>query len=293
MKLNMAVNLLKETIQSWKDDRVSSLAAALAYYTIFSMAPLLIVCTAIAGFFFGKDAVQAQILDQVAHIFGSDGAKQIESMMISATNPARGMFAQITGIVVLLFGASGAFGELQTGLNSIWRVKPKPGRGIMGIIKDRFLSFTMVLGIGFLLLVSLVLTVILAAISDYLSRYLPGGTLIALGLNFFISLSVITALFAMIFKILPDVQIKCRQVWPGAFATTLLFILGKFLLGIYLGNSKVANGFGPAASLIIILIWVYYSAQILFLGAEFTKAYANKGDKKVPPNADAVAIQCK
>ncbi|ASQ46045.1 YihY/virulence factor BrkB family protein [Legionella clemsonensis] len=276
MSLQLSWRLIKETIAGWSKDRVSTLAAALAYYTIFSIGPLLIICIAIAGLVFGKEAIQTQVLHQIENMFGSGSAKQIQTMLMHAFEPTTSLLAQIIGIIILLFGAAGVFSELQNGLNKIWHVEARAAKGWLGMIKDRFWSFTMVLGIGFLLLVSLLLTVLLTAMSDFLSQFLPGGALLGLMLNFLISLGGITVLFAMIFKILPNVDLRWRDVWLGAFITTLLFTVGKFLLGIYLGSSNIDNGFGAAASLIIMLIWVYYSAQILFLGAEFTKAYVNR-----------------
>ncbi|CEK10532.1 YihY/virulence factor BrkB family protein [Legionella hackeliae] len=272
--------LFKQTIAGWSEDKISTLAAALAYYTIFSMGPVLIISIAIAGMIFGKEAVQTQILQQISEMFGSGSAEQIKTMLLSASHPATSLFAQIVGIVLLLFGAIAVFSELQAGLNKIWNVEAQATEGWIGMIKNRFWSFTMVLVIGFLLLVSLTLTVLLTTISNFLSQLLPGGSVIGLILNFVISLGGITLLFAMIFKILPNIVLRWRDVWLGAFITTLLFTIGKFLLGFYLGSIDVENGFGASASLIIILIWVYYSAQILFLGAEFTKAYVNRTTSK-------------
>ncbi|KTD17035.1 YihY/virulence factor BrkB family protein [Legionella jordanis] len=286
--------LLKKTLNGWSEDRVSSLAAALAYYTIFSVGPILIIAIAIAGLIFGRDAVQGQLLSKISDIFGAGSAIQIKTMIVSAYNPETSLLAQAVAVIILLFGASGVFGELQTGLNAIWGVEPKPGRGIMGIIKDRFFSFTMVLGIGFLLLVSLILSVVLSMISSYTSHLLPAGEFIAWIINSIISLLGITCLFALIFKILPDVNVFWRDVWLGAFVTSLLFTLGKYLLGIYLVNVNVQDGFGAAGSLIIVLVWVYYSAQILFIGAEFTKAFATRNGRTIKPYPEAILVnKCK
>ncbi|MBA2657193.1 MAG: YihY/virulence factor BrkB family protein [Tatlockia sp.] len=279
MNIQTFWTLCKETVAGWSKDKISALSAGLAYYTIFSLGPLLIISIVIAGFVFGREAVQGQLLEQVSRTFGEGSAFQIKEILLHSFNPTKNFILQAIAVVVMLFGASGVFGALQAGLNTIWGVEQKSGKGFWRLIKDRFLSISMVLGVGFLLLVSLLFTVLLSSASSYINSFLPGGSYLGLALNFIFSLVGVTILFAMIFKFLPDVQIKWSEVWLGAFITTLLFTLGKFLLGLYLGYSNVGKNFGPSASLILILIWVYYSAQILFLGAEFTKAYANLGRK--------------
>jgi membrane protein len=202
-----------------------------------------------------------------------------------------GIVSSIVGIVVLLFGASGVFGELQAALNTVWEVQPKPDRGLWGMIKDRFFSFTMVLGVGFLLLVSLLLSAALSAVGRFLSERLPGGEALWQVLNFVISLGVVTSLFALIFKVVPDVKIEWRNVWIGAAVTALLFTLGKFLLGLYLGKASFASMYGAAGSLVVLVVWVYYSAQILFLGAEFTQVYARHNGSNMRPSSNAVALR--
>ncbi|MGQ3889566.1 YihY/virulence factor BrkB family protein [Legionella sp. CNM-1927-20] len=287
MLSNKYFNFLKDLYSHYSEDRIAIFAAALAYYTAFALAPFLIICTSVVGLVYSHDAAQGQIIDQVRVVVGKESADLIQTMIANASKPSSGITAQIVSIVLLILATSGVFGQIQTGLNYIWGVEPKPGRGIWGIIKDRFLSFTIVLGVAFLLLVSLILSVVITFMSDYLGQVLPGGDLIAWSLNFAISLAVITLLFAMIFKILPDVELTILDVIWGAFWTAVLFTIGKTLLGVYLGQSHVANAFGPAGSLIVILIWVYYTAQILFIGAELTKMHVTKHGNKIKPDVDA------
>jgi membrane protein len=268
--------LLKETFSEWREDKASRLAAALAYYTVFALAPLLIIVIAVAGLVFGQEAARGELIAQIQGLVGQEGAQLIETMVESASKPTSGIIATTIAIATILFGASGLFGQLQDALNTIWEVEPKPERGILGMIKDRFLSFTMVLGIGFLLLVSLIVSAVLSALNPYLKDLLPGSIYWIQILNFIISFGVITLLFAMIYKILPDVEIAWDDVWIGAVVTSLLFNLGKFLIGLYLGNSSAGSAYGAAGSLVILLLWVYYSAQILLFGAEFTQVYAKR-----------------
>jgi membrane protein len=252
---------------------------------------LLVISIAIAGLVFGHEAAQGQILDQLRGLLGEQSGKAIQEMVQkTSAQPSTGAVATVVGVITLLIGASSVFGQLQTSLNAVWGVEPKPGRGVMGIIKDRILSFGFILVVGFLLLVSLILTAGLAAIGKWFGGMLPGGEAFAQILNFVLSLAVITCLFAMIFKYLPDAKIAWRDVWVGAFITALLFTIGKFVLGLYLGKSSVASSFGAAGSLIILLLWVYYSSQILFFGAEFTQVYANKFGSHLEPEEDAQPV---
>ena len=281
--------LVKATFSDWTEDKASRLAAALAYYTVFSIAPLLIIVIAVAGRFFGDDAVRGEVATQIQGLIGNeDAAQMIEDMVAAARKPTTSTVATIIGVITLFLGASGLFGQLQDALNTIWEVAPKPGRGWLATIKDRFLSFTMVLGIGFLLLVSLILSATLSAVSGWLGS--DEESVVWQVFNFLISFGVITLLFAMIYKILPDVKIAWSDVWIGAAATALLFTLGKFLIGLYLGRSGISSTFGAAGSLVLILIWVYYSAQILFLGAEFTQVYATKYGSRIEPADNAVPV---
>lgn len=290
MKKRLWVTLLKKTFTGWSEDDITFMSAALAYYTTFSLAPLIVICIYIAGLFFGKEMVANIFVEQINNAIGSGSADQVRTMIIKFMNPETSIINQIIGIIVLIFGASGVFGALQTGLNAVWHVKLRSDRGIMGIIKDRFLSFTMVLGVSFLLLVSLIITVIITAASGYVNSYFNGGAIVGLVLNFLISTGIITVLFAMMFKYLPDVKIKWADVWLGAFITTLLFTLGKFFLAIYLKYSHTGAEFGAASSLILILVWVFYSAHIFFFGAEFTKAFATRKGHPIRPTKNAVLV---
>ncbi len=270
------INLINLTFKAWSDDEAQRLAAALAYYTIFSIAPLLLISIAVAGFFWGHDAAQNEIAYQIQGLVGKEGADTIQSMIQNSRKPSTNILVTLIGIITLLFGASGVFGELQTALNTIWDVKPKPGKGIATYIKNRFLSFSMVLGIGFLLLVSLVLSAALAAFGHWLIGLSQALNIMLQIITLLISFGITTLLFALIFKILPDTRIKWSDVWVGAIVTSLLFSLGRFLIGLYLGHSGISSTYGAAGSLVIILIWIYYSTQILFLGAEFTHVYATE-----------------
>jgi membrane protein len=286
-----AFSLLKTTLFEWLDDQAPMLGAALAYYTVFSLAPLLIITIAIAGLVFGAEAAQGQIFDQLRGLLGDASGKAMEEIVQSASaEPKTGVVATVIGIVTLLFGASGVFGQLQASLNIIWGVQPKPGRGILGIIRDRILSFGFILVVGFLLLVSLLLTAAIAFVGKQFGAMVPGMEAVIQLLNSILSLAVITLLFAMMFKILPDANIAWRDVWIGAFITALLFTIGKFALGFYLGRSGVASSYGAAGSLIVLLIWVYYSSQIVFFGAEFAQVYANRFGSRVTPSSNAIAV---
>ena len=286
------LSLFKQTASEWMEDDAPSLGAALAYYTVFSLAPLMTIAIAIAGFFLGAEAAQGQIFDELRGLLGADGGKAVEEMVQSANaQPTAGVVATIISVIMLLFGASGVFGQLQASLNAIWGVKAKPGRGVLGLIKDRLLSFGFTLVVGFLLLVSLLLTAGMALMADWIGGLMPGSEALAYILNIVLSLSMITLLFATIFKFLPDAKIAWHDVWIGAFLTALLFTIGKFALGIYLGKSGVASSYGAAGSLIVLLLWVYYSSQLLFFGAEFTQVYANRFGSRVAPADNAVPVQ--
>lgn len=266
--------IFKQTISEFSQDKVPRLGAALAYYTIFSLAPLLLIVIAIAGLAFGHDAAQNKIFEQLRGVLGSTTAEGVQEMVKNAAKPKSGTVATVLGIATLLLGASGVFGQLKDALNTIWDVKPKEGRGIMRMVKDRFLSFAMVFGLGFLLLVSLVIDTAIAAMGKYAGNHLPGGEAVWHIVEMAFSFCVITVLMAGIFRLLPDLKIEWRDVWLGAALTSLLFVLGKFALGIYFAKSAVGSSFGAAGSLVLVLLWVYYSAQILLFGAEFTQVYA-------------------
>jgi membrane protein len=287
-------NLVKETFTEWLEDGANRLAAALAYYTTFSLAPLLVLIIAIAGLVGGREAAQTQTMAQVQDLLGVQGREFVQGMIESASRPTTGLAATFLGSVTLLFGALGVFGELQNSLNTIWEVKPKPAKGLLDGVKRfvvrRLLSFTMVLGIGFLLLASLVLSAAISAFGEYVGNRWPLADFWLQLLNFVISFAVITLLFAMMFKFLPEIKIAWKDVWLGAAVTSALFSLGKFLIGLYLGRSEVGNTFGAAGSLAILLIWIYYSAQILFFGAEFTQVYANRYGSRIVPDPGMVKL---
>jgi membrane protein len=282
--------LLIQTFSDWYNDKAPELGAALAFYTALSVAPLLVIVLGIAALVFGQQAASGEIINQMQQMVGEQGAKAIADMIQSANQPTKGTIATVLSVVTLLFGASGVFGELQSALNSIWRVQPKPGRGIWGIIRDRFVSFAMVLGVAFLLLVSLVISTVLAAMGTLLNQLPDSLHWIAQVLNAGVSFVVITLLFAMIFRVLPDVKIAWRDVWLGAIVTAALFTVGKTAIGLYLGQSAMASSYGVAGSFVVFLVWVYYSAQILYFGAELTKVYANQFGSKIVPAENAMPI---
>jgi membrane protein len=291
MNFSETVSLAKEAATEWVNDNAPTLGAALAYYTAFSLAPLLVISIGIAGMVLGQEAAQGEIFQQLRTLVGDESSKAMQELVKSAaSDQSHSLWATIVGGATLLFGASTVFGQLQTSLNAIWGVQPKPGRGIKGIIYDRVLTFSFILVVGFLLLVSLVLTAVVAGVGKWMGGFLPAGELFIQAVNFGLSLAVITVLFAMIFKFLPDAKIAWRDVWVGAFITALLFVLGKSGLGIYLGKSSVGSSFGAAGSLVVLLVWVYYSAQILFFGAEVTQVYANRFGSHLEPTPNAVIV---
>ena len=274
MNLKTIISLLKAAFAEWLDDKAMRLGAALAYYTVFSISPLLLIMISIAGLVFGKEAARGQVMSELQNLLGGDAAQAMEAMILNARRPATGILSAVVGVLVLLLGASGVFGQLQEALNTAWKVEPKRRRGIVGLIRDRFLSFTMVLGVGFLLLVSLVLTAWISAGTRYVGGFVPALAYVTETLYLLLSFCVITILFAMIYKFLPETEIEWRDVWVGAAITSLLFTVGKFAIGFYLGRSGIASAYGAAGSLVVLLVWVYYSAQIFLFGAELTQVYA-------------------
>jgi membrane protein len=269
--------VLKHTATEWQDDKVSLWAAAIAFYTIFSIAPLLIIAITIAGAVFGQEAAQNQIVGQIQELIGKQGAQAVQTMIQNTQQPGSGgTLATLFGIATLLLGASGVFGQLQEALNTIWNVQPQPGLNIKNFLQKRLLSFAMVLVIGFLLIVSLIVSTVLAAIANFFGHLFPGWIRLGQILNFIFSLSGTTVLFALIYKVLPDIKIAWSNLWIGATVTALLFNFGKFLIGLYLGNSSIGSSYGAASSLVIVLIWVFFSAQVLLLGAEFTQVYTKR-----------------
>jgi len=289
MKIKSGFNLIKGTVTEFGEDNVLRLSAALAYYAIFSIGPLLAIVVGLAGLAFGNDHVRQQIHQSLQGMLGENSAKTVDSMM-AARSHSTSLITTIIGLIALLFGAAGVFGQLQDSLNTIWEVKSKPGAGIWEVVRKRFLSFSMVLGVGFLLLVSLALSAALAAFAEMLNQMIPMGDVVAHAVDFLVSFGVITLLFAMIFKYLPDVKIPWSKVWIGAIVTALLFTLGKYLLGLYLGRQSTSSAYGAAGSVIVILMWVYYASVILFFGAEFTQVYARRTGAKILPSKHAVPV---
>jgi membrane protein len=282
--------LLKNTASEWVEDKCPQLGAALAYFTVFSLAPLILVLLAVFGFFYGNEQAREKITEQLQYFVDPSGLKVIKDISASTTKPASGLLATTIGLVVGLFGASGVFGQLQDALNTIWGVKPKPGAGLWGFLRARFLSFAMVGGVCFLLLASLTIESLLHGLSNYINNVLPGGHLLVLAVFLCFDLGIIILLFAMIFRFLPDAKIGWRDVWLGSSLTAILFVIGKFVLGLYLGSGAAGSAYGAASSLITLLLWIYYSAQILLFGAEFTQVYANTYGSKVEPEAHAVRV---
>jgi membrane protein len=288
-------NLLKQTFQEWLQDKAPQLGAALAYYTVFSLAPLILVLLAIVGAIFRDDPGGAwnRLMQQMSYFLDPSAMEVIQNIAQKASQPGKSTIATIIGIALALFGASGVFGQLQDALNTIWGVKAKPSRCIWGFLRNRFLSFAMVAGICFLLLVSLTIEALLNGFSQYVQSVLPGGIVIALPVYLIFDFAVVVLLFAMIFKFLPDVKVQWRDVWIGAVMTAILFGIGKWLLGFYLGSGVAGSAYGAASSLITLLLWVYYSSQILLFGAEFTQVYAQRAGRALKPSEYAVRVETK
>ena len=290
-----AFSLLKQTFNEWLQDKAPQLGAALAYYTVFSLAPLILVLLAIIGVIFRHDPAGAwnKIAQQMSYFLDPSAVQVVQNIAQKASQPGKGLIATIIGVALALFGASGVFGQLQDALNTIWGVKAKPGGGVWGFLRSRFLSFAMVGGVCFLLLVSLSLESVLKAFSHYVQSVLPGGIVIAMAVYLIFDFAVVVLLFAMIFKFLPDVKIQWRDVWIGAVITAILFGAGKWALGFYLGSGAAGSAYGAASSLITLLLWVYYSSQILLFGAEFTQVYAERAGRGGKPGEYAVRIEAK
>jgi len=282
MGIGQEWGLVRRTIGAWLDDYAPSMGAALAYYTIFSIAPLLLIVIAVTGWFFGAEAARGEILAQLEGLMGRDGAMMIEGLIKSANDPSKSAWATATGVVLLLIGATTVFGELQDALDRIWRAPVKVNSGgIFKLVQTRLLAFGMIFGISFLLMVSLIVSAGLSALGKWWAPLFAGWEVVAQLVNFFASFALITALFALIYKFMPRVRVAWRDVWFGAAFTSLLFTIGKLLIGLYIGKSGVASVFGAAGSLVVLLLWVYYSAQIFLLGAEYTWVYAHElGSRK-------------
>lgn len=267
----ISLDRIKTLYKCWGEDRVASNSAALSYYTIFSLAPILLICLSIAGALLGEEAARSQIFAQISGLLGKPSALQIQDIIQNLNQPKTALFARLISILILLFSASGVFSEIQEGLNIIWGVESNINQGWLSIIKNRFISFAMVLVSAFLLLVSLLLNSLLAILSRYVNYFMGMNIFIELVISYLVSFFLVAVLFAMMFKYLPDIKLRWYDVWIGALMTSLLFSLGQIVIGIYLNQTHISSVFGATGSLIVLLIWVYYSAQIFFIGAEITK----------------------
>lgn len=290
MSIKNIATLFKITFQEWQNDEVPRLAAAFAFYTVFSIAPLLVVVIGIAGLLMGEATTYGKVFDQVRALIGSQGQEILQSAIASIQKNNGSIWATLTGFVTLFIGATSVFAELQADLDRIWKVKPKPGQDLWSFIRNRVLSLGMVLVIGFLLLVSLIVSTILSSVGDYILGISASFQFVLQIVNFVVSFGVITLLFAAIYKYLPDSNVRWYDVWIGASVTSFLFVLGKFVISFYLAKSAIASSFGAAGALILLLLWVYYSSQILFFGAEFTKVQASTRGPGIPPKKYAIKV---
>jgi membrane protein len=291
IKLQKIGYLLKKTSNEFLDDKVMKLSAALSYYTIFSLPPLLIIIISLAGFFFGEDAVSGQLFHQIKGLAGNEAAMQIQEAIKNVKLSGNSSFATVVSLIVLVFGASGVFAEIQDSINYIWGIKPKPDKGFVKFLKNRLMSFSMIGVVGFIMLVGLIVNSLLDLLSQRLMSYFPEEFVyLFYAINYLLIFLIISVLFTVIFKSLPDGKVALRDCIIGASFTSFLFILGKFAIGFYLGNSGIASVYGAAGSVILILIWVYYSAIILYFGAEFTKVYAITHGHNIIPNEYSVRI---
>ena len=286
------LSLLKNTFLAFIEDRGLKLSASLAYYTVFSLAPLLLLIISLAGLFFGRDAIQGQIFNEINGLIGNNAAAQIQEIIKNMELSGKTNSGLIIGSITLIIGATSVFAEIQQSINMIWKLKAKPKRGWVKILKDRFLSASLIVGLGFLLIVTFIVNGLLLILSEWMKSYFPDVTLVIFQvLNIAISFTVLTTLFGTIFKVLPDAKIAWKQVRVGAFFTSCLFMLGRFLIGLYIEKSNTGLAYGAAGSLIVILVWVYYTAAILYIGAEFTRVYADFKGSKIEPADFAVVIE--
>ena len=283
--------LLKEAASDWVDDGAMRLSSSLAYYALFSLAPLLVIVVSIAGMVFGEEAARGQLAQHIALLAGQGTGEAIQAAVkSSASHQTTGVFATIIGSAVMLFGASTVFAELKDGLNILWGVTVRPGRPFLTLVRDRFFSFSIVLAVGFLLLISLVISILIAALGIYMRGHPQLPSAVWQAWDIFLSFMIVSCLFALIFKLVPNVRIGWHDVWLGSMGTAFLFTMGKFVIGYYLAASGIATSFGAAGSVVIVLAWIYYSACILFFGAEITKVYARKFGSGIVPNNHAVLV---
>jgi len=280
--------MTRQTFTEWSNDKGGRLGAALSYYTVFSIAPLLLLVISIAGLVFGRQAAEGSLFGQLAGVVGPDAAHLIQAAVTKANHTKGGILGTVIGVVALLVGATGVVIELQGALDTVWKVEPKPNGGIRGLIRTRLLSVAMILSLGFLLLVSLVVSAALSALSGWLRAVFGDVAVLSWVIDAVVALAVIATMIALIYKILPDARVAWRDVWVGAIATAILFMAGKYAIGLYIGKASVGSAFGAAGSLAVLLVWIYYSAQIILLGAEFTRVYANRFGEKVRPSPQAI-----
>ncbi|MBV9008535.1 MAG: YihY/virulence factor BrkB family protein [Verrucomicrobia bacterium] len=285
--------IITQTFNEWLDDKAPQLGAALAYYTVFSLAPLILVLLAIIGVLFRNDPSGAwtRMTQQMGYFLDKNAIDVVQEIALKASQPNKSFWATVIGIALAIFGASGVFGQLQDALNTIWGVKAKPGLGVKGFLRTRILSFAMVAGVSFLLLVSLVLEGVLKGFSHWVQTHLPGGITLATSIYVFFDMIIVVLLFGIMFKYLPDVKVRWRDVWIGSIITAILFGIGKWALGLYLGSGAAGSAYGAASSLITLLLWIYYSSQILLFGAEFTQVYTRKFGPEIEPDHYAVCIE--
>lgn len=284
--------VLKKSFSGFSDDKVMKLSASLAYYTVFSIGPMIIVIIYLAGLFYGREAVEGSIFGQISGLVGAQAALQIQDMIKNAALNTGGNFAFVLGIITLVIGATGVFAEIQDSINQIWNLKPKPKKGWLKMLTDRLLSFSVIVGLGFILLVSLAVSGVIEVLMERLQARFPNVTVVVVYIvDLLLTFAVITLLFSVIFKVLPDAVIKWKDVITGAMVTAVLFMLGKFAITFYIGSSDVGSTYGTAGSLVVLLLWVYYSSVILYFGAEFTKAWAANYGSTIHPSKYAVWVK--
>ncbi|MDM0069016.1 YihY/virulence factor BrkB family protein [Variovorax sp. J31P207] len=276
MNARSLFQLCKDSVASWRADYAPSMGAALAYYTVFSVAPLILIVISVVGLVFGREAARGEIFEQLSGLMGADGARAVQSMLEALNKPTQGVVATVAGVGLVVVGATTVFGELQDAFDRIWRAPVRDaGGGVLSLLRTRLLSFSMIMGIGFLLIVSLVVNAALAALGEWWAPMFGGWATLAQHVNSAFGFVIVTIGFAMIYKVMPRVSVQWRDVWVGAAVTAVLFTVGKYLIGLYIGTTGVASGYGAAGSLVVVLVWVYYSAQIFLLGVEFTWVYAH------------------
>jgi membrane protein len=282
--------LMKQAIKKWSEDKAGRLAAALSYYSIFSLSPLLVIIVVAVGFFYGEAAVEGRLVSEIEGIVGLEAAQMIQTMIANTSMTEGGIIATVISVVLLIFGATNLFSQIQESLNVVWNVQPKPGIGIAGMARKRLGSLVLVLGVILLLVATLVVTTVITALGDLITDLFLGATVVFMILNWLLSLAIITVLFTLIFKVLPDVKLHWSDVWPGALVTALLFLIGKELIGLYMGLAAAGSAFGAAGSLVVLLLWIFYSAQIFLFGAEFTYLYVKRQRAEIKPAPIAVFL---